>query len=574
MIDRTKVDEYLDRMGHPGGLGGENGENPPHHSPYDENDRNNLEELLINYEEKNSQTNFNNIKAFFEKKDASMGAYFAYDIIEKFGLPKPVMENDKMNGTPEIGDYNFYELEQIRNAKSMLKYTKEENGFKRTFRQMGEVSLTMLDMYAMSMNGSFGHDLGVGAVYLTGAAAAYMAIAAGNIIYGAGKFVGKFFKNLRAPKGTAEAAKDKKDKIVEMSKSDKKKSQRAKKQAKIGKKISKELLDFANKDVEENTIDEDMLNQLPDEMKTKLLVVRGEKGEFQIDKFQEELTNKSSDEVADIRKKLLQMKNRVVLEKLSQYNSNLKEGVSPLSNEQMKDILTNTKFDKENNQLILPPDAGITIEDIGKIDGLEAVLKKNAEMPKITDLSDNQVVDIARRINFNNDEKSISYDEPKEGEQIDADVKGVLDGLSGSEHYYEGMENEENSIGKTLNEHELTSKVLREVQARNRQIVCQDLDAQMQTISAEIDRINAQNKSDGELSMGDTAKREALRILAAKKVQSLENAGIVETLSKGSRMEKNVITEGEKILTPDIEKTEKIGRNQINEIAEEQELGG
>lgn len=449
-------------------------------------------------------------------------AVTAEEIVDEFGLQKQnIIDVEAKDIEPfEIPEGNLEDIlgpvETASDLRRVKKGLKGKSEVLKSASQIGKVSEIATELMMTTSGSSLEVQIIAGTAIIAGGIVVSTALLAKGIVKGVGKGAIKLgkkaFKHLTAPKGTAERVKrssdKKKEKYKGKDRTDAQKN-RAKRNAKNDMKLA----------IEGKTITSKLVQVLQekvdgyDGIEYEGLDAEPELGEsleavrsgdvFVIDDVHENLEKRESTEYKQIQRILDEM-----------YLASIPEEEENVSR---RDELRLSRLEKET------------------------------------------VLEIAKSIRIVDGKIVASVDDPEMISEETAMALELLDGAPAPE----STENFE----ELVDSHRLVSEVLTEVADRNKLLVAQELDHQMEVIIDEIQLIN----SEEETTKDDEKKRAALRKLAQKKVASLERAGIVETLERGRRRDQRVAKDAESILLSDLDKAKSKGTRTIDRLEEEHE---
>jgi len=337
-------------------------------------------------------------------------------------------------------------------------------------------------------------------------------------------------KGLRGATRTAIKAKERHDRIV------------AGKNIDYGREATQQLIELLEGDIKEQTVPDEILQGKD---KDELNRIRsGDRSD--IDAFQAELDDRSDSEIKTMSNLLTNMKNVKVYNEIIQAGKD--SGEFDFDPKEVGEFLSKVKVMPVNGkqEIVIPEGSNITKEFLDKNSELKDKIINLAQIPRVQDLSEEQIEILAKNINVENGEISFSLDE------IDDPVlKSFAEGMSGKDLYTPAVDKFQSRLTEVATEHEVTDKILTEVELRNKLEVAHNLNAQFNIMDHMLDRYYERANDNGEFSFDDKKQISKLAVIAAKKVKSMQKHGIASVCQKGQEAYMKVMAETGKELSLD-----------------------
>ncbi len=275
-----------------------------------------------------------------------------------------------------------------------------------------------------------------------------------------------------------------------------------------------------------------------------------------IDKFQNEFVEKNDIEIAELRSNLRLVREGKVIKELQKIGKMMEPNFSL---DEILDFTSKAKIDNDG-EIIFPKSSRINKEFFDmhpEFDSLKSDLQRVAGIPKIDEMTDEQIETLSYSICIK--DKEISFD--FEQKDIDPIVAEFSNKTLGKGLYCDSLQKGmQNAFDYTNNRHRVTSAVLSEISEINKYHTAVDLADQFETLEYINNGYNELENGDGELSKEDLKTRNNVRNIATQKVNSISSLlksgkmTLKELCSDDQEKEKKLIRSAQKILCKDLQK--------------------
>lgn len=210
----------------------------------------------------------------------------------------------------------------------------------------------------------------------------------------------------------------------------------------------------------------------------------------------------------------------------------------------------------ESGKLVLPKYSifqSVVFDEKGEIrPGQENIVKlfsQKAEMDRLTDLSDAELIELSRQLALNRSKTGeIDLPTDSKGYKLTEFIKANPDIVD-----FDNLDVRQSEIEEDYGAFTATQNVAEEVQVTHKMLLASQVKGQLAQLRDIVRGYDSKERSEDGLSRSDSKKREIALKMARRKVDALNKAGLSKVISEGEKSSKGVIKRARGLLLPELE---------------------